>query len=144
MLAMLGRVIWVTVAAVIAALAGGFVLFTLGAEHLTRMIAAAGESTRDPIVWLDMLERAGPLLPLLAKVSVLPALIVLVVGEVARIRSLTFYLAGGAIAVAGVPLVMRLADPGSATAPSTLLLNVMATAGIAAGLVYWLLAGRRA
>lgn len=144
MLATIGRTIWVAIAAVLAAIAGGGVLFLLGAEHLTRMVAAEGDSTRDITAWLDLLDRAGPVLALLAKVSVLPALIVLIIGEVGRIRSLTYYLAGGAIAAAGVPLVMRLTDPAAAAAPSALLLNVMATAGIAAGLVYWLLAGRRA
>lgn len=144
MLASIARAVWVAISAVVAALVGLCILLLLGAEHLTRVVAAEGESTRDPMVWLDLIERGGPLLAVLAKMSVLPALVVLIVGEVGRIRSLTYYLAGGAIAVAGVPLVLRLADPTSVAAPSVLLLNILATAGITAGLVYWLLAGRRA
>ena len=72
-----------------------------------------------------------------------PALLAVIVGEVARIRSALYWVPAGGLAIAAAPFLLRLSSPATTGAlPSTALLQLLATAGFAAGLVYWLLAGR--
>lgn len=76
----------------------------------------------------------------------LSPLLVVTVGEVLRIRSLLYYVAASGLAAAALPMATAPAGAGS----GALLMShaqhvaVMATAGFAAGLSYWLVAGRRA
>ena len=64
---------------------------------------------------------------------------------VARIRSLIYYVVGGGLALAAVPLLARYGQGGTAMPdPDQLVWQVFATAGFAGGFVYWLLAGRNA
>jgi hypothetical protein len=74
----------------------------------------------------------------------LPALAVVIVGEVARIRSWLFYMIGGGLSLGLLPLVAKAGAPDLMTMPPTALWQVLATAGFAGGLVYWLVAGRTA
>ena len=76
----------------------------------------------------------------------LPALIMAVVTEAFSIRSIIFYAAGGALFGLGVYLAFTPFDPASMsfTGIDRRELEVMAGAGILAGLVYWAIAGRRA
>ena len=67
-----------------------------------------------------------------------------IVGEIARIRSLVYYVAGGGVALAAIPLLARSASGAPSPRPSTLVWQVFATAGFAGGFVYWLIAGRNA
>ncbi|MBJ7019351.1 hypothetical protein, partial [Vibrio cholerae] len=62
---------------------------------------------------------------------------------VARIRSWLYYMVGGGVALAIIPLLARV-DPGTMTYALPALWHVFATAGSAGGLVYWLPAGRNA
>jgi hypothetical protein len=73
----------------------------------------------------------------------IPALVVVILGEVARIRSLIYYVVGGGAALAAMPLLARLGEA-SLGVPGGVLWQVFATAGFAAGFVYWLIAGRNA
>ncbi len=141
----IGRLIWVGVAALVAGIAAAAVGLTLGAELATRAISAASVGTdRDTLNgWFAVLDGALPLWSALVSLSLIPAVLVLVVGEIGKIRSLLFYLAGGGIAIAGVPAMLRLSQAAPAPGDTTYLL-VLATAGFAAGLTYWLLAGRTA
>ena len=97
------------------------------------------------------LTRAGDLVGLfqgfvgLASVAtIVPALLVVIVGEVARIRSATYYVLGGGVALAAMPLLARLGTLGRDLSQIGLAWQVFATAGFTGGLVYWLVAGRRA
>jgi hypothetical protein len=72
-----------------------------------------------------------------------PAVIAILVGELARIRSLLYYVLAGGAAAAAMPLIAALPETDGATYNAPYF-TIMATAGFAAGLVYWLLAGRRA
>ena len=83
-------------------------------------------------------------LALLAGLSILPALLVIFVGEIARIRSAVFYVAGGGAALAAVPLLARVQQSGTLVLPEHAVWQVFATAGFVGGFVYWLIAGRNA
>jgi hypothetical protein len=67
-----------------------------------------------------------------------------VIGEVARIRSIAYYVVGGGIALAAIPLLARYGQGGTIASPDAIVWQVFATAGFAAGFVYWLIAGRNA
>jgi len=83
-------------------------------------------------------------LMLAASITLIPALLIVVVGEVARIRSFAYYVVGGGIALAAIPLLARYGQGGTIDAPEALVWQVFATAGFAGGFVYWLIAGRNA
>ena len=76
--------------------------------------------------------------------TLVPALLLVIVGEVARIRSAVYYIVGGGVALAVVPLLTRMGQPTTVLELSPVVWQVLATAGFAGGFVYWLLAGRTA
>lgn len=135
----IGRLIWIPIAILIAALAAMFVLVTLGLETVThavhRLDETDGIEAAYDIFWQGTIIASGA--------TLIPALLVVIVGEVARIRSWLYYLVGGGAALTVIPLMGRL-DAASATYSLPALWHVFATAGFAGGLVYWLLAGRNA
>ncbi len=137
----LGRILWVPLAAVLAALVAAFVLVSLGQERIVQ-----GLSGRRPddvplgAVW-DLLKMGRALFSVQ---TFLPALLLIIVGEVARIRQSMYYVLGGGVALVAVPLMARMTDGSSVLGASATLWQVFATAGFAGGFVYWLLAGRNA
>jgi hypothetical protein len=114
----IGRIIWVPISFLIAAALAMLVLVTLGLETITHAVHNLDEadtiSAAYDVVWQGAIIASGA--------TVLPALLVVIAGEVARIRSWLYYMIGGGVA----------------------LWHVFATAGFAGGLAYWLLAGRNA
>lgn len=72
----------------------------------------------------------------------IPAFIIIIVTEVKAIRSPLVFLGGGGMTGLGLALWF-FASPGDGAAESAHL-GVFASAGIVAGLVYWLIAGRHA
>ena len=140
------RILAVLFGFILASLAGTITLFVLGARW------AAGESTAFTPENADEVSRGlnqglgviaffVTVTPLL---TLLPALTAAVVGEVARIRSLLYYiLAGGAAAVL-MPLIATTAEATGGTTYAAPYFAILATAGFAAGFVYWLIAGRNA
>jgi hypothetical protein len=138
----LGRILLLPIAFVLASLAALFVILTLGHERIIQGVAASrpDEATIDAM--FDLL-RLG--LSFASAQSVLPALLVVIGGEVARIRSVLYYVVGGgAAALVVVPLLFRLGQPTGALDVSTAAFQVLAVGGFAGGFVYWLLAGRNA
>jgi len=111
-------------------------LFTLGLEHVT---GGSGDDTISTS--LSMMDQG---LALVAGVSIIPTLLVIFTGEIARIRSLVYYVAGGGLALAAVPLLARTQQSGGFVMPEHAVWQVFATAGFAGGFVYWLIAGRNA
>jgi hypothetical protein len=93
------------------------------------------ESTFD-LFWQGSLLASGA--------SILPAIGVIVIGEVARIRSWLYYVIGGGLALAAIPLLARINSSGVGTLSEATVWQVFATAGFAGGLVYWIVAGRNA
>jgi hypothetical protein len=143
------RVVWVPVAFLISAAVAGAVILTVGAERITQEMAARRGAPADQIdIWFGYFDQAQYLAHVLSALSLLPAVLLVIVGEVARIRSAVYYVIGGGLAVAAGPMLTRAAAQAGALAlpslPSASVLQILATAGFAAGLVYWLIAGRSA
>lgn len=136
-----GRFIVIPVALLIAALVSGFVLFTLGLERITGALQG-NRSGDDVIVAMFDLTQQGLLLA--TGLTLIPALVVVIVGEIARIRSAIYYVAGGGLALAAMPMLARMTESGNVVIPETTVWQVFATAGFAGGFVYWLIAGRNA
>ncbi len=136
----LWRMIVVAFAFLIAAVATGFVMVSLGIERATQVMHGAevlGNSVE------GVFELAGAAVRLVSAMTILPALALVIIGEIARIRSSLYYIIGGGAALVAIPLLARIGQAG-ATLPALIVWQVFATAGFAGGLVYWLLAGRRA
>ena len=143
MLAAIGRMIWVPVAFIISGLVSGFLLLTLGMERVTQVMHGQGP---DGDTFAAMFELLGQTHLLLSGLTVIPAFLVVLVGELGRIRSSLYYIIGGGVALAIVPLLARLGQSGldQTILPVTAVWQVFATAGFLGGWVYWLLCGRRA
>ena len=135
----LGRMFVVPIAFLMAMAASMFVLLTLGYERIVQAMAASGTSIFEAI--LDLIGH-GALIA--SGLTILPALGLVIVGEVARVRSALYYILGGGVALAAIPLLARFGQQADAAGAGAALWQVFATAGFAGGLVYWLLAGRRA
>jgi hypothetical protein len=137
----LARLIIVPMAFLIAAVVSGFVLVTLGLERITNFLHSRS-AANDPLdTFFDLFTQAHLLV---SGLTVLPALLLIVVGEVARIRSAVYYVVGGGGALAAIPLLAHFGQLGPSLVPDATVWQVFATAGFAGGFVYWLLAGRRA
>jgi phosphotransferase system glucose/maltose/N-acetylglucosamine-specific IIC component len=80
-------------------------------------------------------------------VAFLPALVVIVIAEAARLRNFLYYGVGGALvglaSYYGSDISVRLENT-TDVAPVGNALQLAAAAGIIGGLVYWLIAGRNA
>ena len=105
----IGRIIVVAFAFFLATMAAGFVLFTLGLERVTGELHRLGPDGDTVTASLSMLDQG---LALVASVSIIPALLVIFVGEIVRIRSVIYYVAGGGAALAAVPLLARVQHGG--------------------------------
>ncbi len=120
----------------------GFVLLTLGLEKITHALHGTGGRRRDrrvdvrPAFGRDRCLPSGPASCRRSRV--------VIVGEVARIRSWLYYMIGGGLALAALPLLGRINDAGVAAMPDAAVWQVLATAGFVGGLVYWIIAGRNA
>ena len=141
MLRALGRIIVLPIAFVLAAAATLFVIFLVGQERAVQALTARGPEE----IPIDAILGLVALAVRLASIHTLvPALLLVIVGEVARIRSAIYYVVGGGVALAVVPLLTRLGQPMTVLELSPTVWQVLATAGFAGGFVYWLLAGRNA
>lgn len=140
MLSTIGRLILVPIAFVIAAAVAAFVLVSLGLERATQ--AMSGRDGLDSMADLFGLVRQATLLA--SGLTIIPALALVIIGEVARIRGSMYYVLGGGLALAVVPLLARYGQSGALVMPAAVVWQVFATAGFAGGFVYWLVAGRSA
>lgn len=136
-----GRVLWLPFAFLLAALVTVYVVISLGQERIVQAISGRGPDEIPINASFDLLRLA---MSFISVQAVLPALLLVVIGEVARIRSALYYVAGGGAALAMVPLMERLGQPMTVLDLSPVVWQVLATAGFAGGFVYWLLAGRKA
>lgn len=137
-----GRILWIPFAMLAAALTTVAVIVVLGQERIVQ--AMAGREP-DQVVVSAAFDILGLLVALTSVQTLLPPLLLVIVGEVARLRSALYYVVGGGISIAIIPLLARLADPMQfMVGLSPVVWQVLATAGFAGGLVYWLLAGRNA
>jgi hypothetical protein len=141
MLRTLGRIILLPFAFLLASAATLFVVLSLGHERVVQALSARSSDDIPVDALMDLIALAMRFASVHALV---PALLVVVVGEVARIRSALYYIIGGGVALAIVPLLTRIGQPMSALELSPTVWQVLAVAGFAGGFVYWLLAGRKA
>jgi hypothetical protein len=128
-------------AMLLAAIASLFVFTTLGLERVTTFLHMNPVEIENPDQVFAVMDQG---LILVASVTLIPALLLVIVGEIARIRSIIYYVAGGGLALAAIPLLARYGQAGAATAPEAIVWQIFATAGFAGGFVYWLIAGRNA
>ena len=141
MLRALGRLILITLGLVLGAAATSFILFTLGMERVTK--ALYGRDV-DVGAWTDAIDALGGLMSLASAATLVPVLLLVIVGEVGRIRSVTYYIFGGGVALAILPFLARVGTLGDGMGKLGMVWQIFATAGFVGGFVYWLVAGRRA
>jgi hypothetical protein len=143
----IGRLLLVPIGLVLAAVMAMLVISTLGLERVTQeMHRQGGGGGLEGISWLAQfgLKALSALTGFGSVAAIVPVLIVIVVGEVGRIRSSLYYILGGGVALAIIPFLARLGGSAQAAMPPAFVWQVLATAGFAAGFVYWLVAGRSA
>ena len=141
MLRTVGRLIWVPIAFLLSALVSLFVIVSLGHERIVQAMVGRRPDQATIDVALALF---GFVLQLLSVYTLAPAILLVVIGEVARLRSALYYVIGGGATLAAVPLLARLQQPASALDISEVIWQVLATGGFAGGFIYWLLAGRNA
>ena len=137
----LGRLIMVPLGFILATVMAVFILFSLGLERVTQTVHSRNV---DVEAWFSMLNLAQETIVLFSTFTVIPAILLVIVGEVARIRSSVYYIVGGGAVLAAWPLMNRFGAIGQDPTKLADLWTVFATAGFAAGFIYWLVAGRRA
>jgi hypothetical protein len=136
---LLGRLIVVPIGFSLAVVTVAIVLVGIAQEKLS--VAVRGVSGEQVFGYLEPLLKLA--MSLFSVQTVLLPLLLVIAGEVAHIRHVAFYVAGMGAAFALVPVMAKLGVEdgiGSLTA----IWPIFATAGFAGGLVYWLVAGRRA
>ncbi|MEQ1711036.1 MAG: hypothetical protein ABL908_06500, partial [Hyphomicrobium sp.] len=101
----LGRLIVVPLSFVVAAAAAIFILVTLGLERITQAASRgqAGDLSQLGVL-VDLVWQGSALA---SGLTILPALAIVVIGEVARIRSSIYYIVGGGLALAAIPLIAK-------------------------------------
>lgn len=136
----LGRMLLIPLALLVSAAVSGVILVTLSLERITAALhTRGGDETVEAM--FDLVNQ-GMLLT--TGMTIIPALLVVFIGEIANIRSAIYYIAGGGLALAAVPLLARFSEQGSLVLPEQMVWQIFATAGFAGGFVYWLIAGRNA
>ena len=141
MLRAVWRVIVLPIAFVLAVVATLVVIISLGQERAVQALSARGPESIPIHAVVDL---AALAMRLASIYTLVPALLLVIIGEVARIRSALYYVIGGGIALAIVPMLTRVNQPMTVLELSPVVWQVLATAGFAGGFVYWLLAGRNA
>ena len=141
MLHLIGRLIVVTFAVLVAAAVALLVLFTLGSERLVQAVPDARIGSEPIGAAVGVLEHARFFFSLFSASSLVPAVILLAIGEAAKIKSLLYYLLAGGASLTVAPIM---AGYNGGALQANTALPILATAGFAGGLVYWLIAGRNA
>lgn len=138
-----GRLVVVAIAFILALLVSFFILAYLGGQLLTETLAQEyGDAL--PSEALDFIGFIGFLIELYPAITLLPAVLVVAVGEIGRIRSWMYYVLAGGAASLMVPLFYVVSFATERDMPSAAFLVIFATAGFGGGVLYWLLAGRKA
>jgi hypothetical protein len=142
----LRRVLAVAAGFVLAMIAGLITLFFLGARWAAGEASAFTPDNADEIS--QALNQGLGVIAFFINVApvltLLPAIAAVAIGEVARIRSLLYYLIAGGLAAALMPLIATQQEATGSSTYSAVYFSIIATAGFAGGLIYWLIAGRNA
>ena len=139
MLTFFKRLVLVPLGFLLGVVAAVAVLLSLGSEQITHAMAG-----RNEIPLGETWELMRQLMVLTSAMSLIPALALVIIGEVARIRGSLYYICGGGLALVAVPLIARFNDKAPFVLPGPTVWYVFATAGFVGGLAYWSIAGRSA
>ena len=138
------RALMVIIAFTLAVLLATIVLMLIGSYSMGEQLRDGYQPDGDMGMIVNVLSMlfggASFLMVVTPTLTILPALLAVIIGEVVQIRSALFYIVAGGLAVAALPI---LASPLDA-AFNTHYLAIFATAGFSGGLLYWLMAGRNA
>src|SRR5262245_52649846 len=123
MLRTVGRLIWVPIAFLLSALVSLFVIVSLAQERIVQAMARRGadQTTIDAAFQLF-----GVVLQFFSGYTLLPAILLVIIGEVARLRGALYYVIGGGAALAAVPILMRLNPSASALGVAEVVWQVLA------------------
>ncbi len=143
------RIIAVLFAFALACVTALIALFVIGADWAARELAANSSEIAAPRnppeeIFLHGVGFVAFFATVAPTLSVLPGLVAAVVGEVAEIRAALYYIVAGGLAMIVMPLAYIVQNAPAQAVPSAQYLAIYATAGFAAGFVYWLVAGRGA
>jgi hypothetical protein len=143
---MLRRVAAVLFGFILAVIGATVTLFMLGAHWAAGEVTAYAPDNADEISqtlneWLGVVAFFLTVAPVM---TLLPALAVVAAGEIARVRSVLYYILGGGIAAAVMPVIMAPPEVAASPSYSAQYFAIIATAGFVGGLVYWLVTGRNA
>jgi hypothetical protein len=137
MFSALGRIVMVALGYLAAAVVSVAVIGLLGLERATAALHGDDDALFTVLGW------ARHAFSLSFATTLVLSVLVVIIGEVARIRTGLYYIAAGGAALAAAPLLIEAQRMSSAGLP-VFLWQVCATAGFAGGVVYWLIAGRKA
>jgi hypothetical protein len=137
------RLLKVAVAFLVAVAVALVVLYVLGIMWVADELRAA--VPHDPVLEHGAAAFGAVLFAIAVTpaLTILPALVAVVVGEVLRLRSWMYYVLAGGAALAAIPLLADFPE-GAADVATSAYMPIFLAAGFAGGFVYWLLAGARA
>jgi len=140
---LIGRLLVVAIGFILSILFSLSLLAYLGGQLLSEQLAEQyGQDLSGQA--LDFIGYIGFLMELYPAITLLPAILVVVIGEIGRIRSWMYYVLAGGAASLMVPLLYITTYVSERDMPSASFLIIFATAGFAGGALYWLIAGRKA
>lgn len=137
MFSALGRIVMVSLGYLAAAVVSVSVIVLLGMERATAALHGDEDALFTVFGWVRQA------FSLSFATTLVLSLLVIIIGEVARIRTALFYIAAGGAALAAAPLLIEAQRLSGAGLP-VFVWQVCATAGFVGGAVYWLVAGRNA
>lgn len=120
------------------------VLYTLGLERLTQAVGGPIIDFQNPDSLFYVFDQFNDALVLVSGLTIVPALVGVLVGEIGRIKSVLYYICAGGAALVAIPLLSIPAGSSGLAFSFWDVWPVFATAGFAGGFVYWLFAGRTA
>ena len=144
MAGLLARGIWVIIAFVLALGLALLLLAVLGSYTMAQELQDGYRPQGELGTLVELLSllfgSASFLMVVTPILSLLPALVAVMIGEVVQLRSALYYIVAGGLSLVALPI---LGSPVH-TPFDTQFLAIFASAGFAGGLFYWLLAGRNA
>lgn len=144
----IGRIFIVGFALTLSILFGFLILTYLGGNLVTEdLVNRYGSETGGSDFETTFLTIAGAitfLFSLYPALTILPALLIAAIGEIGHIRSWMFYVIASGLGALSIPLLYVIMSGDQSEMPSQNFLAVFATSGFGAGLLYWVIAGRRA
>lgn len=118
-----------------------FIMTFIGFQRVERLIEAMDDTAEGITLFWNGFTLSSPWLP---GVTFAPLFAILMIGEIFHVRSLLYYIVGFGLCLSLFPLMLPYLELEHGPQPLVALWQIFATAGFAAGGVYWVLAGRKA